>query len=220
MNPYEELGVGVEADAAAIKAAHRKRAKETHPDHGGDEDDFQKVQTAYLVLSDPEKRAHYDRTGEVQGDKPSEPPRYMQMIVQTFHTIIEDAVKLGTHTNYIETMKSIFTKTIGEINDAIEEHKTELAVLNKVMKRFKTKREVENDIFQGVIAGKINAVTKRIERSYQALEDAKKALAYLDNFTFEVEERDPTAGLTEFQREMMRAMQQVRRSTTNPSGFY
>lgn len=41
-----------------------KLAKECHPDKGGDIAKFQRIQKAYEVLSDSEKRAAYDRYGE------------------------------------------------------------------------------------------------------------------------------------------------------------
>lgn len=67
---YDVLGLSREADAAAIKKAYRKLAMKWHPDrHKGKEQDaaeaeFKRVSEAYEVLSDPEKRAKYDRFGE------------------------------------------------------------------------------------------------------------------------------------------------------------
>lgn len=61
---YAELRVPRSATAAEIKAAKKRRAKETHPDHGGDPEEFHRVATAALVLLDPARRADYDRTGE------------------------------------------------------------------------------------------------------------------------------------------------------------
>jgi DnaJ-class molecular chaperone len=61
---YQTLGVPADADAAAIKRAFRKLAKENHPDtHPGDkaaEERFKAVSQAYEILSDPEKRRRYD----------------------------------------------------------------------------------------------------------------------------------------------------------------
>jgi curved DNA-binding protein CbpA len=65
MNYYEVLGVTPQADAAALKEAYRRLARQLHPDQNrGDlnkAERFKAVAWAYSVLSDPEKRAKYDR---------------------------------------------------------------------------------------------------------------------------------------------------------------
>jgi molecular chaperone DnaJ len=65
---YEILGVPRNADAAAIKSAYRKLAMQFHPDQNpGDkaaEDKFKEINEAYAVLSDPDKRAQFDRFGK------------------------------------------------------------------------------------------------------------------------------------------------------------
>jgi molecular chaperone DnaJ len=64
---YDVLGVSREADEAEIKKAFRRLARELHPDvnsHDPDaEDKFKEAAEAYEVLSDPERRATYDRYG-------------------------------------------------------------------------------------------------------------------------------------------------------------
>lgn len=64
---YEVLGVGKDADDAAIKKAYRVLAKKYHPDmNPGDaeaEKKFKEASEAYAVLSDPEKRRQYDQFG-------------------------------------------------------------------------------------------------------------------------------------------------------------
>lgn len=59
---YEVLGIPVNADAAAVKAAYRRAARATHPDHGGDASEFRLVSLAYETLSDPAARSAYDRS--------------------------------------------------------------------------------------------------------------------------------------------------------------
>ena len=69
---YEVLGVGKDADEAAIKKAYRGLAKKYHPDmNPGDaeaEKKFKEASEAYAVLSDPEKRRQYDQFGHAAFD--------------------------------------------------------------------------------------------------------------------------------------------------------
>jgi molecular chaperone DnaJ len=64
---YQTLGVGRNASAEEIKRAYRQLALKCHPDRNpGDpqaEEKFKQAAEAYEVLSDPEKRAAYDRFG-------------------------------------------------------------------------------------------------------------------------------------------------------------
>ena len=64
---YEVLGVRRDADDAALKSAYRKLALAHHPDRNpndpGASEKFKEASEAYAVLSDPEKRARYDRLG-------------------------------------------------------------------------------------------------------------------------------------------------------------
>src|SRR4249920_1080233 len=63
---YEILGVRRDAADADIKRAFRKLARELHPDVSeapDAEERFREAAEAYEVLSDPERRATYDRYG-------------------------------------------------------------------------------------------------------------------------------------------------------------
>ena len=77
-DPYEVLGLARTADEAAIKSAFRKLAKRHHPDlHPGDPtaaERFQELNTANDLLSDPEKRARFDR-GEIDEEGHEKAPR-------------------------------------------------------------------------------------------------------------------------------------------------
>ena len=71
---YETLGVGRDAGEAEIKKAYRQKAKELHPDRNPEnraqaEEEFKLIAEAYEILSDPQKRAQYDRYGHAGPDQ-------------------------------------------------------------------------------------------------------------------------------------------------------
>jgi len=67
MDPYKVLGVDKDAQITEIRQAHRKLVLKCHPDKVQDpelkalkQDEFQKVQQAYEILSDEKERQKYD----------------------------------------------------------------------------------------------------------------------------------------------------------------
>ena len=68
---YNVLGVSRNASDEEIKKTFRKLALKHHPDRNqGDkaaEDKFKEINEAYSCLSDPQKRANYDRFGTAEG---------------------------------------------------------------------------------------------------------------------------------------------------------
>ncbi len=62
---YEILGVSSKSKAGEIKKAYRRLAKQYHPDANPDNpkaaDRFKEIGEAYSVLSDDEKRKHYNQ---------------------------------------------------------------------------------------------------------------------------------------------------------------
>jgi DnaJ family protein A protein 2 len=60
---YKELGLSRQSSQSEIKKAYHKLALKKHPDKGGNVEEFKKIQGAYEILSDPEKRQQYDTYG-------------------------------------------------------------------------------------------------------------------------------------------------------------
>lgn len=60
MDYYSILGVPKGADETTIRKAYKTLSMQHHPDRGGDEEKFKKINEAYSTLKDPQKRGMYD----------------------------------------------------------------------------------------------------------------------------------------------------------------
>jgi len=67
MDPYSDLGVQKGCSDEDVKKSYRKLVMKHHPDKGGDPEQFKKIQGAYEILSDPQKRQNFDQFGNPDG---------------------------------------------------------------------------------------------------------------------------------------------------------
>lgn len=76
MDHYKTLGINRSATPEEIKRAFRKLAGIHHPDKGGDAEEFKKIQSAYEVLGNPEKKLAYDNPDPWANARRHEPPDF------------------------------------------------------------------------------------------------------------------------------------------------
>jgi len=114
-DPYKILGVKTNASAEEIRAAYRKLAKLHHPDlNPGNktaEEKFKEISAANDLLSDPEKRARFDR-GEIDASGAERPPE------RQFYRDFGDAAAGGKYragpTFDPDDLSSIFEQAFGQ----------------------------------------------------------------------------------------------------------
>jgi len=184
-NLYEELGVDRGADAEEIKAAYRRRARETHPDLGGKREDFQRVQAAYEVLSDEKKRAFYDTTGSA-GTDPGSVPSAVELLVQFFGEVL--AVKepiggfFGEAENPLRQTRKAMEGMMGSIREDVVKLTREETRLKKVLARLE--RKGGDALLEGLIEAKIAPVTAEIARGKLFVVRLTEAVGLLDGYRF------------------------------------
>lgn len=145
---YATLGVARHATAAQIKAAYRRLASQHHPDReGGDKDKAAAVNDAYACLSDSERRARYDASGEDRQAGPSAEEARRAEVQSTLVKAIEES--LGH--DQVETC-GLIAVTRGRIDGAIQQQKKQEAMisdarglLERLLKRLRRKKAASGD---------------------------------------------------------------------------
>ena len=120
---YEVLDVERSATEKDLKNAFRRLARKYHPDRSEEEDaenKFKEIQEAYAVLSDSEKRAHYDRFGH---DSPAGNP-FGGFSGGGFNINLEDLLGgdffwypsfLNMHARFFESANSVVVDIFGQV---------------------------------------------------------------------------------------------------------
>lgn len=187
-NPYEILGVPEDANNDDIKAAYRKKAKDTHPDvEGGNSEQFQRVHSAFVTLSDSSKRAKYD-----SGDTSEDINPYgvaLNRILAVFQEIVDKAEidYIKTH-NIVKQITNTLEAELDEVERAIRQltqlEKSYKNKLSEIKKRMKAKGKVPAQIFEQVLLTKIRQVTNGKNKAKQDEQILEQALDILDSFEY------------------------------------
>jgi len=187
---YDLLRIDATASADDIKRAYRERSKETHPDvNNGKDDEFKDVKHAYEVLSDEEKRAHYNETGEHDEKNGPVMERHVEYVLQTFLAVCEalendDVGKFSDTANpFSITRTEIDTKREqGEhvIKDAKGERRKLYAIRDLL-----PKRRTSLDMYRKGLQAQIDGKTAVIEKVRADVELCVAALATLNSANIE-----------------------------------
>jgi curved DNA-binding protein CbpA len=157
MNHYETLEVAQDASSDEIKNAYRKKAQKHHPDRpDGDAETFHQIQKAYDVLSDPERRECYDRTGD--DEKPQSLHDIAISRAAELFTIIIDGEKPG---NLIDMALSKMQDVLSEISLRLKSTNKKIAKLEKLQNRISSSAE---NIFSIVLSAKLDQQKQMAEQ--------------------------------------------------------
>ena len=184
MNLYEILGVDPKASEADIKRSYRSLAQKYHPDKDGDPEVFRAIQTAYDTLSNPEKRAEYDRTGEV----PKAAPALLDEAVQLLsHAVDLFLQKTDPDTsNLIQEVEKILQLDEDNQKAELKKMKTLADKARRAAKRTAV-REGKSSILPMILLHLEQRFDRPIQESERHLERIKLAREVLNDHSYQAD---------------------------------
>lgn len=193
VNLYETLGLDRDATDGEIKAAYRRKAKATHPDAGGDRDQFEAVNQAWLVLRNPKKRAHYDRTGEIPDSDLNPDAPAMTCLATTFETVMNAIMSKGADlakSDIIGLMRQVIQHEIAHRVEARNNAKADLKAWRGMRERFSVTEGKENRL-AGFVDAKIGFCEQAIAQGDELDAVARAALEILEDHAYAFDEPEP-----------------------------
>lgn len=190
-NPYVILGVRRNARPETIKKAYRDKSKALHPDAGGNPENFAVLNTAYRILSDPDRRRRYDETGdwdEVMPEQPDAFPR--QMIAQLLAEILKGPEEPEKF-DLADFMRNHFAEKIAEIE---QRRGVILRVKERVEKlrgRFKRRDGEGENFMESILTWHIREADLGLAQFDKTIEHMRRAIELLEDYDFDADVPPP-----------------------------
>lgn len=191
---YEILGVPQDASDAEIKAAYRRRAKETHPDqNAGAADDFNEVGRAYRALSDHTRRAQYDRTGKVDDSDPAaqmEVQAQAQLTLFVRNAIREAGARGPERFDLMAFVRQQQNAAIRQLKAQTEEAQEDAKDQAKVLERM-TWPEGDPTPLQRALEDDLRNARAKAEALEGAVKVIERTIELAKGFSYRFEAQDP-----------------------------
>lgn len=181
--PYEILGVPRDASDAELKIAHRRLVRANHPDAGGDEENFKRIQGAYDLLTDPERRSHYDQHG---ADKPANPThgRALGMLSELLASIIQGADRDPAQIDMIAAMREAVTAKMQEFEPPLAKLAKAKERVLKLKGRFTRNEGDGPNMFEDILNTHLERINRSEQHPLEQIAACAAALELLDDYTF------------------------------------
>ena len=187
---YDALGIEETASPADIKRAHRRAVKKAHPDmNGGSHEEFQKVQRAYLVLSDAARRESYDKTGKIEDAEPDNREAQARDIVAR---CVTQALEASEQTVFREDIFKGFREralqpAINKILQDKEKWKRAIVRNDKFLSKVTRKKKTGLDLVTQLIKGMNAEFERNVIRCDEAVAVHQRAIEIVADYEYEFE---------------------------------
>jgi curved DNA-binding protein CbpA len=185
---YDILGVPRTATQEEIKNAYRKMSKITHPDAGGATDEFTKCCAAYETLSDPDRRARYDTTGDVDDLQPID-AEARDFVAGVIATGIE---QIAMDQRLVESIPSEFWSMVRRAiteedranNKTVAMMKRRHSLLVQAHENLKQKGDKSPDQIRPMIDHMAKAISRNVAQAQRRSEVIAAAFVVIDSYEF------------------------------------
>lgn len=203
---YATLGVERGATVEEIQRVYRKKAMKLHPDRGGNVEEFRAVALAYEVLSDKEKRARYDATGETEERADLVLSLVCEYVMQTLHVAVMTGDSLD-HFDLLGSVRLSINQAINEIDAERKKAEKQIEKLRAAAQRVtrkKPKRKAgvrkkgepvqedssssENPLAKMILAPVAN-YEQIVKVGGEKVEAMRKALKFLEDYEYKFEKQ-------------------------------
>lgn len=187
MKLYEDLGLQPGASNIQVRTAYRRLAAQFHPDKNpAGRERFDQITHAYQILSDPDRKARYDRTGR-DDDVKVTPQVVQNMVEQTMLAVIMAERPDGsTDDPTWEDIKSKILRTIRdnrrEPQANLKQARKRLRRLDNLAKRFRSKTDA--DPIGDAFAAHRRRMVLEVNKWEDALELSHKVEAAFDAYDY------------------------------------
>lgn len=183
-NPYEELGVPEDANDEDIRRAYRQRAKQAHPDAGGNAAEFASLSRAMTLLLDPVQRKKFDDFGHVDENTSNIESMAMEQVVSFISNSIQATLDNNVSIqglDFIKGGKLWCEQRIAELRNYNRRFQRQIELHEKIKKRLHTVRK--NDPVSRMLAHQIRELKVRIEGNEKQIEVTTCALKIFGDYT-------------------------------------
>ena len=180
---YDELGISREATADEIKQAYRRLSRETHPDVGGEREDFERLQHAYEVLSDAAARRRYDTIGD-DGRTDMETPE--QLAADCFRAMLRKGWSAGS--DLVKAACDAMGNGLRDHGEELRKWQGDVARLERYARRLRKRAEVREkhpaDVLEDAIAAEMEMPRAKVKFHQVAIARLAQALEILRGYEF------------------------------------
>lgn len=185
---YEALGLEDGASPEEIKAAGRRAVKRTHPDAGGNAEEFHQVTRALTVLRDPAKRAKYDETGDAGDTHPEGAleATAQNILAGAFTAILQQPID-PKRFDVVAQMRTMIKAQQAAATKQMADQEAYIAKLSEMKRRVKRTKRGRNVLLQ-MVENQIGGAQEGLVRARFQMQVAARAFEMVQEYVYECDQ--------------------------------